>query len=103
MASPVILVSYDSQVDGLGNALASFDDPNVPSLLAMPLLGYPHYDPALYDATRARILSPANRRAARSAPCSCGCPLKRAQRAGKPVAVRVSKGLNLGLLMMPSC
>lgn len=32
------------QVDGLGNALIDFDDPNLPSLLAMPLLGF-EYDP----------------------------------------------------------
>jgi hypothetical protein len=30
-------------VDGLGNALTDFDDPNLPSLLAMPLLGF-EYD-----------------------------------------------------------
>ncbi|PNW78187.1 hypothetical protein CHLRE_09g386137v5 [Chlamydomonas reinhardtii] len=51
---------YAYEVDGLGGVLASFDDPNIPSLLAMPLLGYPHYDPQLYAATRRRILSPAN-------------------------------------------
>lgn len=31
------------QVDGLGNATTDFDDPNLPSLLAMPLLGF-EYD-----------------------------------------------------------
>jgi meiotically up-regulated gene 157 (Mug157) protein len=32
------------QVDGRGNALLDFDDPNLPSLLAMPLLGFDGYD-----------------------------------------------------------
>jgi hypothetical protein len=36
-----------------------FDDPNLPSLLALPLLGYEPYNSTLYAATRARILSPA--------------------------------------------
>ncbi len=49
-----------AQVDGMGNSLLNFDDPNVPSLLSIPLLGYVHYDPEIYAATRARILSPAN-------------------------------------------
>ena len=49
------------QVDGLGHALADFDDPNVPSLLAIPLLGFSRYDSEVYAATRARLLSPANR------------------------------------------
>jgi meiotically up-regulated gene 157 (Mug157) protein len=52
--------SYAYEVDGLGNALADFDDPNVPSLLSIPLLGYPHYDPAMYATTRARVLSTKN-------------------------------------------
>ena len=37
-----------------------FVDPNVPSLLSTPLLGYAHYDPAIYANTRARILSDKN-------------------------------------------
>ena len=49
-----------AQVDGMGNSLLNFDDPNVPSLLSIPLLGYAHYDPEIYAATRARILSRAN-------------------------------------------
>lgn len=32
-------------MDGRGNVLSGFDDPNMPSLLGMPLLGYKHYDP----------------------------------------------------------
>lgn len=32
-------------MDGRGNVLTGFDDPNMPSLLGMPLLGYKHYDP----------------------------------------------------------
>jgi meiotically up-regulated gene 157 (Mug157) protein len=51
---------YAYEVDGLGNTLTDFDDPNLPSLLAMPLLGYSLYNKELYQATRARILSPAN-------------------------------------------
>ncbi|GLC46965.1 hypothetical protein PLESTM_002001600 [Pleodorina starrii] len=51
---------YAYEVDGLGGVLASFDDPNIPSLLSIPLLGYPHYDPATYQRTRSRILSSAN-------------------------------------------
>ena len=52
--------SYAYEVDGLGGALTDFDDPNVPSLLAIPLLGYAHYDDAIYKNTRARILSSRN-------------------------------------------
>ncbi len=37
--------AYAYEVDGLGQQLTDFDDPNVPSLLAIPLLGYQHYDP----------------------------------------------------------
>jgi hypothetical protein len=40
------------QLDGLGNALTDFDDPNLPSLLAMPLLGFE------YDAEVRRLLQP---------------------------------------------
>jgi hypothetical protein len=36
---------YAYEVDGLGNSLADFDDPNTPSLLAMPLLGWDGWDP----------------------------------------------------------
>lgn len=50
---------YAYEVDGLGNALVDFDDPNLPSLLAMPLLGY-EYDAKVYAATRRRILSTNN-------------------------------------------
>lgn len=52
---------YAYEVDGLGGTLHSFDDPNIPSLLSMPLLGYDEYDKALYDNTRKVILSPANK------------------------------------------
>lgn len=51
---------YAYEVDGLGNTLLDFDDPNIPSLLAIPLLGYSYYDTAIYEATRARILSSHN-------------------------------------------
>lgn len=44
----------------MGNALTDFDDPNLPSLLAMPLLGF-EYDADVYAATRRRILSSNNK------------------------------------------
>ena len=53
--------SYAYEVDGQGGVLSDFDDPNVPSLLSIPLLGYPHFDPAIYANTRARILSDKNK------------------------------------------
>jgi meiotically up-regulated gene 157 (Mug157) protein len=45
---------YAYEVDGLGNSLTDFDDPNLPSLLAMPLLGYRGYDEQVYRNTRDR-------------------------------------------------
>jgi hypothetical protein len=33
-----------SQVDGRGKSLLDVDDPDLPSLLAMPLLGFDEYD-----------------------------------------------------------
>jgi meiotically up-regulated gene 157 (Mug157) protein len=48
---------YAYEVDGLGNGLVDFDDPNIPSLLSIPLLGWGGYDQHVYAATRARILS----------------------------------------------
>jgi len=51
-------VMYAYEIDGLGHA-KFMDDANVPSLLSMPLLGYP-YDRSVYAATRKYILSPAN-------------------------------------------
>ena len=48
---------YAYEVDGLGNYLADFDDPNWPSLVSLPLLGYAGYDRAVYAATRNRLLS----------------------------------------------
>lgn len=51
---------YAYEVDGLGNSLVDFDDPNLPSLLALPLLGYELYNVAIYNNTRQRILSTAN-------------------------------------------
>jgi meiotically up-regulated gene 157 (Mug157) protein len=47
-------------VDGLGNALFDFDDPNLPSLLAIPLLGYRNYDRHIYNTTVARLFSNRN-------------------------------------------
>lgn len=51
---------YAYEVDGLGNALHSFDDPNVPSLLSIPLLGFSAFNHTLYANTRKVILSHAN-------------------------------------------
>ena len=47
---------YAYEVDGLGNYLADFDDANVPSLLAIPLLGWDGYDKTVYENTRKRLL-----------------------------------------------
>jgi len=47
---------YAYEVDGLGNKLVDFDDPNLPSLLSIPLLGY-HHDESIYQATRARLFT----------------------------------------------
>jgi uncharacterized protein len=49
---------YAYEVDGLGNHLL-MDDPNVPSLMSIPYLGY-KYDPEIYANTRRFILSPDN-------------------------------------------
>ncbi len=50
---------YAYEVDGLGNANL-MDDANVPSLLAMPLMGYCRKDDPAYLATRAFLLSDEN-------------------------------------------
>jgi len=50
---------YAYEVDGRGGVLADFDDANVPSLLATPLLGF-EYDKTIYQNTRERILSSRN-------------------------------------------
>jgi meiotically up-regulated gene 157 (Mug157) protein len=47
------------EVDGYGGALC-MDDANVPSLLSLPYLGCCTIDDALYQRTRARVLSAAN-------------------------------------------
>ncbi|MFH6636985.1 glycoside hydrolase family 125 protein [Streptococcus suis] len=47
------------EVDGLGNQ-STMDDPNVPSLLAAPYLGYCSKDDPIYLATRRTILSQEN-------------------------------------------
>lgn len=52
-------VIYAFEVDGLGNA-SIMDDPNVPSLLAAPYLGFCDIDDEIYQNTRRTILSPEN-------------------------------------------
>ncbi len=54
---------YAYEVDGLGNSLVDFDDPNIPSLLSVPLLGYSGYDKEIFENTKERILSHNNRSA----------------------------------------
>jgi meiotically up-regulated gene 157 (Mug157) protein len=49
---------YAYEVDGLGNSLHDFDDPNMSSLLALPLLGYDRYDEQVYATTRATTPAP---------------------------------------------
>ncbi|EFN60034.1 hypothetical protein CHLNCDRAFT_49501 [Chlorella variabilis] len=46
---------YAYEVDGKGASLTDFDDPNVPSLISVPMLGFP-YDKEVYAATRRRLL-----------------------------------------------
>ncbi len=50
---------YAYEVDGLGSQIL-MDDANVPSLLAMPLMGYCRSDDPTYLATRAFVLSESN-------------------------------------------
>ena len=47
---------YAYEVDGLGN-YSLMDDPNVPSLLSAPYLGYCDFDDEIYQNTRDLILS----------------------------------------------
>lgn len=52
---------YAYEVDGLGNFLADFDDPNWPSIVSIPLLGWSKYSHKIYQITKSRILSEKNR------------------------------------------
>ncbi|PYY49682.1 MULTISPECIES: glycoside hydrolase family 125 protein [unclassified Curtobacterium] len=52
-----VVLAYE--VDGTGNVLL-MDDANVPSLLALPMLGWCDRDDPLYRRTRAAVLSPTN-------------------------------------------
>lgn len=56
---PVCGRIYAFEVDGFGNALC-MDDANVPSLLAVPYLGYCSYKDAIYQNTRKMIWSDNN-------------------------------------------
>jgi uncharacterized protein len=56
---PVFGEIYAYETDGLGN-YNLMDDANVPSLLAMPYLGYCRVDDEVYQATRAFVLSNSN-------------------------------------------
>ena len=47
---------YAYEVDGLGNHLL-MDDANVPNLLSLPYLGYPHLNRSIYENTRNFIFS----------------------------------------------
>lgn len=51
---------YAYEVNGLGDSLHDFDDPNVPSLMSVPILGYKHYDEQTYLRTKKRLLSESN-------------------------------------------
>lgn len=51
---------YAYEVDGLGGILADFDDANLPSLLSLPLLGWPKLDMQIYQTTRERLLDPSH-------------------------------------------
>jgi len=59
VSHPVWGSIYPYEVDGLGNALMT-DDPNIPSLLALPYLGCCADNDALYLRTRAFIHSKEN-------------------------------------------
>ncbi|PSC74838.1 glycosyl hydrolase [Micractinium conductrix] len=53
---------YAYEVDGQGSSLTDFDDPNIPSLVSIPMLGYRGYDRRVYAATRRRLLDPKTNR-----------------------------------------
>lgn len=50
---------YAYEVDGKGNSLTDFDDPNIPSLVSIPMLGYSGFDRQVYQNTRKRLMDPA--------------------------------------------
>lgn len=50
---------YAYEIDGYGSVI-SMDDPNIPSLLSAPWIGYTTLHDPIYTNTRARILSPHN-------------------------------------------
>lgn len=50
---------YAYEIDGLGGRV-TYDDANLPSLLAAPLTGYVSVDDVVYRRTRACVLSPRN-------------------------------------------
>lgn len=53
---------YAYEVDGLGGKLVDFDDPNLPSLLSLPLHSPGNYDSQAYWRTRGRFMNPSKNR-----------------------------------------
>ena len=88
-------------MDGLGNALTDYEDPNVPSLLAIPLLGYPLYNRTIYANTRARILSDENKfyyKGALPGKCSRIADQAQPQVTGKPSVMDAAARLRMAVV-----
>jgi hypothetical protein len=59
------------QVDGRRSSLLDFDDPNLPSLLAMPLLGFDDYDIEVGTALQLVFCTQTASGDVPTAPCHC--------------------------------